>query len=336
LLGNLRGLRTLSVEHLLLDARDADGLLDDVAENCRDTLQSVQLLNITRLPNASIVDSIADLPYLSRLTVSVQQLTNDSLLTIAQHCPNLEHLCLVEDAYTVHCSRSDSQEPNSGHFISSNTWRQVTATLPRLRLRLAYLQQAAATDDSIARDDDPSTTTTMTLQPPEAPVQAVELGGPYPLYPTPSLLTALADRHADTLKAFGVAGGGAGRRKRRGWRDRMDTDLVEFVRRCGTLRRLVIRDTVSTATLIVLASVGQGHLEELVVRRNAVILRCDWPREERWSDEFYARLRTAARSYDETEREISSILTGSRTRTVEKYCSSWTMLPDRLFRRVRV
>jgi len=48
LLANLRNLSCLSVSHLLLDVSDAVTLFDSVVENSRDTLRSLQLLNITR------------------------------------------------------------------------------------------------------------------------------------------------------------------------------------------------------------------------------------------------------------------------------------------------
>jgi len=67
-------------------------------------------------------------------------------------------------------------------------------------------------------------------------------------------------------------------------------------------------------------------LGELVVRRNAVRQRSDWRKSQSWSDEFYWTLRSAARSYDDTERQIARLLD----------TPSWTMLPDRLFRHVRV
>ena len=70
-------------------------------------------------------------------------------------------------------------------------------------------------------------------------------------------------------------------------------------------------------------SSGQSHLRELVVRRNAVILKTDWTRNEHWSDEFYRRLRVSSRSYDETEREISNLLQQR----------NWKMLPDKIFKR---
>ena len=66
-------------------------------------------------------------------------------------------------------------------------------------------------------------------------------------------------------------------------------------------------------------------LGELVVRRNAVRQRSDWTKATWWTDEFYRQLRTAARSYDETEHLVSQLLD-----------MRWTMLPDRLFRHVDV
>lgn len=66
-------------------------------------------------------------------------------------------------------------------------------------------------------------------------------------------------------------------------------------------------------------------LRELVVRRNAVVQRSDWRKAQWWSVDFYRRLRTAARSYDDTEREISALLD-----------TRWNMLPDRMFRPINV
>ena len=48
LLGDVRGLGRLSVNHLLLDVRDAETLLDDVVRHSRHSLKHLRLLNITR------------------------------------------------------------------------------------------------------------------------------------------------------------------------------------------------------------------------------------------------------------------------------------------------
>ena len=48
LLADVHHLGSLSIYHLLLDEVDAATLLDDVVVNSRDTLKSLQLLNISR------------------------------------------------------------------------------------------------------------------------------------------------------------------------------------------------------------------------------------------------------------------------------------------------
>ena len=56
-------------------------------------------------------------------------------------------------------------------------------------------------------------------------------------------------------------------------------------------------------------SISPGkNLRYLNIRRNAIILRCDWPRSPDWSAEFYSWLRRSSRSYADLEREVSQIL----------------------------
>lgn len=86
----------------------------------------------------------------------------------------------------------------------------------------------------------------------------------------------------------------------------------------------IIREKISTSTILLLAST-MPNLKYLYVRRNAVILRCDWPKNPEWSPEFHEWLKLSSRSYDATEREVSQIL-GQR----------WTMLSDKVFKRLTV
>lgn len=87
----------------------------------------------------------------------------------------------------------------------------------------------------------------------------------------------------------------------------------------------VIREKISTATILLLASAAM-NLILFLVRRNAVILRCDWPRNPEWSDSFYGWLKSTAMSYTSTEREVSKLLG----------LQSWTMLSDRAFKTINV
>ena len=86
----------------------------------------------------------------------------------------------------------------------------------------------------------------------------------------------------------------------------------------------IIRERISTSTVLLLAKTAQ-NLRQFHVRRNAVILKCDWPKNPDWSEGFYQWLRFISKSYEATEKEVSNIL-GFR----------WIMLPDKLFRNLYV
>lgn len=64
----------------------------------------------------------------------------------------------------------------------------------------------------------------------------------------------------------------------------------------------------------------------LVVRRNALLKRADWPRAPEWSLEFYAVLKSLARDYSRTERAVGRLL-GWR---------AWRTLNDREFKRLKL
>jgi len=97
---------------------------------------------------------------------------------------------------------------------------------------------------------------------------------------------------------------------------------VNFGAKCGRASYRVVR-----ALYACVGGAGKS-LSELVVRRNAVRQRSDWPcvKSSSWTAAFYGRLRRAALSYEQTEREIAHLLDVPR----------WSMLPDRLFRHVHV
>lgn len=93
-----------------------------------------------------------------------------------------------------------------------------------------------------------------------------------------------------------------------------------MVRQCSNLTSLIVREKVSTSTVILLAKTAQ-NLRTFYVRRNAVIIRCDWPCNPEWSEEFYRWLQATSRSYELTEVEVSKILG-----------KQWSMLSDKQFR----
>lgn len=86
---------------------------------------------------------------------------------------------------------------------------------------------------------------------------------------------------------------------------------------------LVVRERISTATLLIIATEARA-LRALHVRRNAVLLRCDWPMED-WDDDFRNMLKRTCKSYDLVEREISRLLG-----------YTWTMMSDAAFVRLDI
>ncbi len=110
----------------------------------------------------------------------------------------------------------------------------------------------------------------------------------------------------------------------RSFHERADCSLVLLIRDCPNVETLLVRELVSTATLLIVATEAK-KLHTLHVRRNGVIKRCGWPRAAHWSDDFYTWLKHCSQDYDAVEREISQIL---QTR--------WTMLSDRDYMKVEV
>jgi len=70
-------------------------------------------------------------------------------------------------------------------------------------------------------------------------------------------VTAVVKKFSRSLKSYGHRGLGPRRYRSPAFDDRADMALVALVRRCNRLTRLVLRDRVSTATLIVLAAEGR-------------------------------------------------------------------------------
>ena len=59
----------------------------------------------------------------------------------------------------------------------------------------------------------------------------------------------------------------------------------------------MIRECISSATVLLLAYTGK-NLRYFHVRRNAIILRCDWPKSPDWTREFYDWLQRSSRYKD--------------------------------------
>ena len=56
----------------------------------------------------------------------------------------------------------------------------------------------------------------------------------------------------------------------------------------------MVRERVSSATVLLLAFTGK-NLRYFHVRKNAIVLKCDWPHNPAWDDGFYQWLRASSR-----------------------------------------
>lgn len=71
----------------------------------------------------------------------------------------------------------------------------------------------------------------------------------------------------------------------------------------------MIRDKISTATILEIASVAKS-LKYLYVRRYVVLKKCDkdWSIFADWTQEHANWIKSNCQSYEDTEREVSKIL----------------------------
>ena len=89
--------------------------------------------------------------------------------------------------------------------------------------------------------------------------------------------------------------------------DRPDSAYLYLVRQCPYVHTLMIRERISSATVLLLAYTGK-NLRYLHIRRNAIILKNEWPKSPDWSWDFYYWLKNNSKSYETMEKEVSQIL----------------------------
>ncbi|KAF4521445.1 hypothetical protein B566_EDAN010602 [Ephemera danica] len=290
LMGSLgRTLRHLQLVDLLLERHEALKLLDDVCYSGCETLESLELVNVTKVPCQLIHPGV--FVRLQVLVLSPQTLGVE-LLQLLGSCATLRHLHVLQNRYT----------PERQVSAPWRAWRQCRRDNPQLSVHLEA--QNTREGDVVWQQC--------------APVRSILYKSPYIRVSSNSVLTAI-DQYRSDLEVYGHLSLPRFHRSS-SFHDRADSLLLLLCRQCPNIHTLIIRERVSTATVLLLAYTGQ-NLRFLHVRRNAVILKCDWPRSPEWSEVFYSWLRAASRSYEATEREISQILG-----------YSWSFLSDRQFK----
>ncbi|XP_067135359.1 F-box/LRR-repeat protein 3 [Centruroides vittatus] len=274
LMKNLIGLRYLSLQDLLLDTPEAMFLLDDVVQNCSETLRTLRIVNCTKVPYAFM--HVGVFLNLKTLIVSPQHLSDDIVILLG-------HTKLV-DLYILQVKHTDVATP-----VSRKTWKECRKISPKLRVHLVI-------DGKVK---------TEVMWQEGAPIRSIIYKTPYNRITVQSALTA-ATMYTNDLECYAFIGIPRFYMPKP-FQERGDSPLVLLCRNCPNIKTLVIRERVSTATVLLMAFYCK-NIETFIVRRNAIIKRCDWPRNPDWTDEFYSWLKTASQSYESTAKEVSSIL----------------------------
>lgn len=292
LLFELNQLRSLKLVDLMLERYEAKHLLDEVLESCNMVLQDLCLINIT---NTHCPIMHTGLFFnLKVLIISPQNLDDDVLQLLSSTA--LRHLHIFQNTYS----------PTTPAACSQKAWKQLRKDNPKIKVHLRL--------ESTANKD-------ITFQP-GAPVYSMTYRSSKNQITTDKIIQ-IVDMYKHTLTTFGHELLPKYHCPK-SFNHRIDSLLVLMTRQCFNLTSLTIREKVSTATLLLLAKTAV-NLRFFNVRKNAIVQRCDWPKNPDWSEEFYEWLKQSSRKYESTEQEISQIL-GYR----------WVMLCDKSFKKVRI
>lgn len=295
LMAILPGLTRLELINLMLDSSEALKLLDQVCWTCCGTMHTLNLVNFTKLPCAILHPGV--FIKLRSLTISPQNLSADLVWLLG-------NLSKLRNLYIVHQPVQKNDATAAIGSVDAAVWVQLNRNNPRLRVHLKCSGRF--------------TNLTLVWQN-KAPVTTIVYESPYTRVATADILTVV-DNYQSSLRVYGHLGLPRFHTSR-SFQERIDSSMVLLVRRCQHLHTLVIRERISTMTLLLIAHWGRS-LRRLYVRRNCLILKSDWPRNLDWSDEFHQWLCHTARSYQSTEEQVG-ILLG---------CPSWQLLSDRKFK----
>ncbi|XP_012217085.1 uncharacterized protein [Linepithema humile] len=297
LMRNLQNLRCLELIDLMLDSNEALHLMDDICTNCTQTLSKLILINTTRY-NCPLLH-VGVFVNLNVLVISPQNLHEDIIELIGY--TKLRHLHILQNRY--------SPKDTTIRLPKRSSWVKLKSNNPHLKVHFE-VESRKPTDillpihsfehnivpcHSIVLDN-PNTLT----------VPAMILGGGF---------------FESTIRVYALKGV-TRYYLHREFAMRMDEPLVQLCRMCPNLHTLMIRDKISTATILEIVSTAK-HLRCLYVRRNVILKRCDkaWSKILDWSLEYHRWIKANSRSYEDTEREVSRIL-GYR----------WHMLSEKEFK----
>uniref|UniRef100_A0A336N1Z6 CSON012035 protein n=1 Tax=Culicoides sonorensis TaxID=179676 RepID=A0A336N1Z6_CULSO len=116
----------------------------------------------------------------------------------------------------------------------------------------------------------------------------------------------MIDSYSQTLQIYGFKNI-LSAEKPETFNERIDSLVVLICRTCPHLRHLMINDSMSTSTVLLSAHTA-SNLERLYIRKSKILVKCDWPKNPDWDNEFYSWLKSSSKKIASTEKEISQIL----------------------------
>ncbi|CAL1278165.1 unnamed protein product [Larinioides sclopetarius] len=274
LLDDLKGLKNMSLQDLLLEKEEAKYLLDDVVYNCGETLKTLKIVNCCKESYAMLHP--ACFVNLQKLTISPQHLGDENLLLLAD--------TKIKDLYLIQTKLTEHAVP-----VSFKVWKECSKKSPFLGIH--HLLEGPVDTQVIWQDG--------------APVRSLVYNTPEIKVSVSCIFTA-SSIYCNTLEVLAYLGL-PDYNMQDNFEDRSDTALILLARCCPFLDTLVIRDRISTATILLLASQCR-NLRRLIVRRNALIKKCDWPHNPEWTDSFYSWLRNTSVSVEKTTEEVRRML----------------------------
>jgi len=292
LMDNLEGLCRVELINLLLEGSEALYFLDGLCSKCTGKLRSLTLINTTRRSCQLLHPGV--FINLNSLYISPQNLGPD-LIWLLSHT-KLRHLHIVQNTYT-----------EWGVSVDAKTWMKMVKQNRRIKV---HLSSSGKPKNEIIWQE-------------RAPVSSILYESPYSKVSPSSILT-IVELYCDTLEMYGHLGLPRFHTSK-SFADRIDSSMLTLVKECSRLHTLVVREHISTTTLILLAAAAGKRLERLYVRRNALLLRADWPKSLQWSAEYHAWLRKTALSYEATQMEVSLLLE-----------QKWKPLTDKEFKSIKI
>ncbi|XP_050535286.1 uncharacterized protein LOC126902252 isoform X2 [Daktulosphaira vitifoliae] len=291
LMGNLSSLQRLELIDLMLENYDAQLLLDQICFHCCATLKTLVMINATKQMCQLLHPGV--FVNLQVLVISPQNLGSDLLLLISQ--TTVRNLYIVQNTYT----------PTEIESINVYDWKRSTIASPQLKV---HLRIESSRERQI-------------LWQIGAPVSSIIYKSPI-IQMTADIINKIVELYSNSLLTFGNLDLPKFYQPK-SFIERNDRNLIDLCRMCNKLDTLIVREKISTCTLLLLAYYGQS-LKYLYVRRNAVILRFDWQYQSEWSSEFYQWLKKSSMSYQVAEEQVAKCLG----------LDYWSLLNDKEFKSI--